>query len=140
MSLQTLLQLQLHVTANTTTAVTSLRSRSVALVRRSWGDGMGITLKIFSQNSDTEIPWLWVGAGADPGGGLGGCNPLFFRRRQGKSAESEPSHALRRYATHHAGSSKHATYVRTDHHSQRARTGRSAPLEKPGVSAHVRAS
>ena len=61
MSLQTLLQLQLHVTANTTTAVTSLRSRSVALVRRSWGDGMGNTLKIFSQNSDTEFPWLWVG-------------------------------------------------------------------------------
>ena len=31
---------------------------------------------------------------ADPGGGLGGCNPLFFHRRQGNSKENERSHAL----------------------------------------------
>ena len=33
-------------------------------------------------------------AGADPGVGLGGCNPLFFRRSQGNSTEHERSHAL----------------------------------------------
>ena len=33
-------------------------------------------------------------AGADPGGGLGGCNPLFFRRSKGNSTENERSHTL----------------------------------------------
>ena len=32
--------------------------------------------------------------GTDPGGGWGGCNPLFFRRSQGTSTENERSHAL----------------------------------------------
>ena len=44
--------------------------------------------------------------------GVGGCNPLFFRRCQGKSAESERSHALSRYATQ-ACRIKQATYVPT---------------------------
>ena len=44
-------------------------------------------------------------------GGWGGCNPLFFRRRHGNSAESERSHALSRYTR--PNMRDHASTLRT---------------------------